>query len=39
MADVIAIILLADVMPNVVADVMPLIYGRWKATVVDVVTT
>ena len=41
-ADVIAIIVLADVMPKVVADVMPLKYvvcGRWKATVADVVTT
>ena len=33
MADVIAIIMLADVM----ADVMPLICDRWKATIVDVV--
>ena len=39
MADVIAIIVSEDVIPNVVADVMPLICGRWKATVVDAVTT
>ena len=39
MADVIPMIVSADVMPNVVADVMPLICGGWKATVVDVVTT
>ena len=39
MAHVIAIILLADGMPNVVGDVKPLICGRWKATVVNVVTT
>ena len=35
MVDVIAIIVLADVIPNVVADVIPLICGRWKATVVE----
>ena len=38
MTYVIAIIVLADVMPNGVADVMPLIFGRWKATVVNVTT-
>ena len=37
--DVTAITVLADVMPNVVEVVMPLICGRLKATVVDVVTT
>ena len=42
MADVIAIIVLADVMSNIVADVIAtsmLICGRWKATMVDAVTT
>ena len=39
MADVVAMIVLADVIPHVVADVMPLICGRWKTIVANVVTT
>ena len=43
MADVIAIFMLADVVPYVLADVTAskicLFCGRWKATVVDVATT
>ena len=42
MADVIAIFILADVMPKVVADVIAskiyVFCGIWKATVVDVAT-
>ena len=43
MADVIAIIMLADVMPMICADVIGIklcgLCGRWGATMVDVMTT
>ena len=43
MADVIAIFILADVVPKVGADVIAskiyIFCDRWKATLVDVVTT